>query len=44
VKVCRYVALEHLTAELKEHEWVIRHMKIDWLEDDISESCVRRDG
>jgi hypothetical protein len=38
------VAFEHLIAELKEHEWVIRHMKLDWLEDDISESCLRRDG
>lgn len=43
VKICRYVAFERLIAELKEHERVIRHMKIDWLEDDISESCAKRD-
>lgn len=43
VKVCRYVAFERLIAELDEHKRVIRHMKIDWLEDDISESCAKRE-
>jgi EVE domain len=43
VRICRYIAFEKLISELQEHSQVIRHMKIDWLEDDISESCVRRD-
>lgn len=43
VKVCRYVAFERLIAELEEHKSVIRHMKIDWLEDDISESCAKKE-
>lgn len=43
VKVCRYVAFERLIAELDEHKRVIRHMKIDWLEDDISESCAKKE-
>lgn len=43
VKVCRYIAFETLARELEEHQRVIRHMRIDWLEDDISESCARKD-
>ena len=43
VKICRWMAFERLITELAEHERVIRHMKIDWYEDDISESCVKRD-
>lgn len=42
MKVSSYVACERLIADLKEHERVIRNMKIDWLEDDISESCASR--
>ena len=43
VKVCCYVAFENLIQELEEHKRVIRHMRIDWLEDDISETCARKD-
>lgn len=43
VKVCRYVAFERLVGEMQHYESVIRHMKIDWLEDYLSESCVKRE-